>query len=64
MNSEEYTSLVMRARPMATTGGSSDHSEPTAWLIGAWIMQPIRNATMNNPVIILPMYFFMELLPF
>lgn len=32
---EEYTSLVIKASPMATTGGSSDQRELTGLVIGA-----------------------------
>ena len=35
INSEEYTSLVIRASPIAIIGGSSDQSDPIASVIGA-----------------------------
>ena len=40
-NSDEYTSFVISARPIATMGGSSDHIVPTASVTGAWTKQHI-----------------------
>lgn len=48
-NSEEYTSFVISASPIAITGGNSDHSVPLASVIGAAIIQHTVKATMSNP---------------
>ena len=63
MNRDEYTSLVISARPIATIGGSSDHIEPTASEIGDCIKQPMTYASMNTAKIILLICFFKIKLP-
>lgn len=57
INKDEYTSLVIKASPIAMTGGSRDQREPTACETGEWIQQQTIKIAIKSEKMILLKFF-------